>query len=93
VPKSRRKIDGLSLVFIDFYVPAHTPRLNFTETSLQISENINLFAVCCIYIYSCHQQRDLNRHQMFGAYHLYIDCTIWGAGRNFVTPLLVYTFV
>jgi hypothetical protein len=34
-----RKVDGLSLIFIDFYVPALTPRLNSTETSLQLSEN------------------------------------------------------
>jgi hypothetical protein len=40
-----RKVDGLSLIFIDFYVPALTPRVNSTETSLQLSENINLFAV------------------------------------------------
>jgi hypothetical protein len=42
-----RKVDGVSL--IDFYVPALTPRLNSTETSLQLSENIIIFAVCRIY--------------------------------------------
>jgi hypothetical protein len=41
-PKSIRKVDGLSL---DFYVPALTPRLSNTETSLQLSENITPFAV------------------------------------------------
>jgi hypothetical protein len=45
-PKYIRKVDGLSLIFIDFYVPAVTPRLNSTEASLQLSENITLFAVC-----------------------------------------------
>jgi hypothetical protein len=35
-PKSTRKVDGLNLTFIDFYVPALTPRLNSTETSLQV---------------------------------------------------------
>jgi hypothetical protein len=49
-PKSMRKIDGPSLIFIDFYVSALTPRLNITEISLQLSENITLFAVCRIYI-------------------------------------------
>jgi hypothetical protein len=44
-PKSMRKVDGLSLIFIDFYVPALTTRLNRTDTSLQLSENITLFAV------------------------------------------------
>jgi hypothetical protein len=48
-PKSMRKVDGLSLAFIDFYVPALTPRFNSTETSLQLSEIITLFAVCRIY--------------------------------------------
>jgi hypothetical protein len=38
-----RKVDCLSLIFIDFYVPALTPRLNSTEPSLQLSENITLF--------------------------------------------------
>jgi hypothetical protein len=48
-PKSVRKVDGLSLIFIDFYVPTLTPRLNNTETSLQITKNITIFAVCRIY--------------------------------------------
>jgi hypothetical protein len=48
-PTSMRKVDGLSLIFIDIYVPAHTSRLNSTETSLQHSENITLFLVCRIY--------------------------------------------
>jgi hypothetical protein len=47
--KSRRKIDGLSLIFIDYYVPALTPRLSSTETSLQLSANITLFAALRIY--------------------------------------------
>jgi hypothetical protein len=28
-----RKVDGLCLIFIEFYAPAPTPRLNSTETS------------------------------------------------------------
>jgi hypothetical protein len=48
-PKSVRKVDGLNLIFIHFYVPALTPRLSSTGTSLQLTENITLFAVCCIY--------------------------------------------
>jgi hypothetical protein len=47
--KSVREVDGLSLIFIYFYVPVLTPYLNITQTSLQLSENITLFAVCCIY--------------------------------------------
>jgi hypothetical protein len=32
-----RKVNVLSLIFIDFYVPTLTLRLNSTETSLQLS--------------------------------------------------------
>jgi hypothetical protein len=35
-----RIVDGLSLFFLDLYVPALTPLLDGTETSLQLSENI-----------------------------------------------------
>jgi hypothetical protein len=90
-PKSMRKVDDLSLIFIDFYVPALTPHLNSTESSLQPSENIILFVVCRMY--RCHQQRDLDGHQVFGSYHLYICCTMWGTGVNLVAPLLVYRLV
>jgi hypothetical protein len=40
-----RTVDGLSLIFVDFYVPELTQRLNSTETSLQLSE---LFGLCYI---------------------------------------------
>jgi hypothetical protein len=30
--KSMRKVDGLNLIFIDFYVPSLTPRLSSIET-------------------------------------------------------------
>jgi hypothetical protein len=46
--KSVRKVDGLRLIFIDLYVPALTPRLNCTETSLQTSEDITYFVFCRI---------------------------------------------
>jgi hypothetical protein len=42
-----RQVEGPRLIFIDFYVPALTPRLNSTENSLQLSENITL--ACRIY--------------------------------------------
>jgi hypothetical protein len=48
-PNSMRKVDGLSLMFIDFYVPALTLRNNSTEISLLLSESITLYAVCHIY--------------------------------------------
>jgi hypothetical protein len=90
-PKSMRKVDGLSFIFIDFYVQVLTPCLYNTETSLQLSENTTLFAVSHIYV--CHQQRGLERHQVFGAYHLYIQCTMLGTGWNLVAPLHVYPLV
>jgi hypothetical protein len=46
--KSMRKIYGLSLISIGFYVPVLTQRLSSSETSLQLSENIILFAACRI---------------------------------------------
>jgi hypothetical protein len=48
-PKSMRNVDGFCLVFIDFCIPALTPLLNITDTSLQLFENITPFAVCRIY--------------------------------------------
>jgi hypothetical protein len=57
-PKSMRNVDGLSLLFIDFYVLALTPRLSSTETSLQLSENITPFAVYHIVnVFGCLETR------------------------------------
>jgi hypothetical protein len=49
---SMRKVDVLSLVFIEFYVPALTSRLSSIETSLQLSKNITLSVICRIYVYT-----------------------------------------
>jgi hypothetical protein len=54
---SAGEIDGLSLVFIDFYVPALTPRLHRSEAALELSENMVLFAVCTIYTYVISEER------------------------------------
>jgi hypothetical protein len=43
-----REVDRLSLLFIDFYVPVLTPRLDRIKTALQLSENIALLAFCRI---------------------------------------------
>jgi hypothetical protein len=48
-PKLMREVNGLSLILIDFYVPTLTLRHNSSETSLQLSENITLFASCRVY--------------------------------------------
>jgi hypothetical protein len=48
-PKLVRKVVGLSLIFIDFYIPVFTLSLNSTTTVLQFSENVTLFSVCRIY--------------------------------------------
>jgi hypothetical protein len=47
-PKYVREVVGLSLIFVNFCVAELTPCLNGTETSLQLSENKTLFAVCRI---------------------------------------------
>jgi hypothetical protein len=63
-----REIDGLSLVFIDFYIPALTPRLHRSEAALELSKNI---ALCGLYnIYVCHQQRALDEHLGFAGHRL-----------------------
>jgi hypothetical protein len=61
-PKSMRKVDDVSLILIDFYVAASTLRLNSSETSLQLSENITLFVVCRIYTGVV--SRDLDGHHV-----------------------------
>jgi hypothetical protein len=54
---SAGELDGLSLVFIDFNVPALTPRLHRSEAALELSENITLFAVCRIYTFVVIKER------------------------------------
>jgi hypothetical protein len=44
-PKSMREVDGPSFIFIDFNVPALTPRLNRIQITLRFSKNITLFAI------------------------------------------------
>jgi hypothetical protein len=44
-PKFMRKVDGSSLISFDLHVPALMTRFNSIEILLQLSENINLFAV------------------------------------------------
>jgi hypothetical protein len=85
VPKSMRKVDGLSFISIDFYVPVLTPHVKSTEISLQLYENIFAFVA-----YTQTSSAKRHRHHVFGAYHLYTDCTMWGAGWNLAAPLLVY---
>jgi hypothetical protein len=47
--KSAGEIDDLSLILIDFYVTALTPRLHGSEAAMQLSENITILAACTIY--------------------------------------------
>jgi hypothetical protein len=67
-------------IFIGFYVPALTPRLNSIETSPQLSESITFFAVCHIYT-GVIQQRDLDRHLVFGGYHFPVGPRYIAAAR------------
>jgi hypothetical protein len=59
-----REIDGPSLVFICFNVPALTSILNCIETVLLLTEDITLFAICGIY--KCQRQRGPEKHLVFG---------------------------
>jgi hypothetical protein len=43
--KSVREVDGPSVISINFNVPVITPRLNKTETALQLSEDIALYMI------------------------------------------------
>jgi len=43
------EVDGLSLTLIDLYVPTLTLRLQRGDTALNFSQNLTLFAICCIY--------------------------------------------
>jgi hypothetical protein len=86
-----RKVDGPSLIFIDFYVSALTPRLNSTETSLQLSDNITLFEVCRIYTVFTNQETLRDTRCLGRIIYIYIY-TLYnvGAGRNLVALLLIY---
>jgi hypothetical protein len=83
------KVDGLSLIFINFYVPALTPRLSSAEISLQLSENVTLFTVSRIYVYRCHQQRHIDKHQVFGAYNFYILYNVGDRTEPCGTPAFI----
>jgi hypothetical protein len=67
-----RKMDGLSLIFIDFCVPEHAPRLNNTEPSLQLSENITLFAVCGIYTGVVSKETKIDTRHLGHIIYMYI---------------------
>jgi hypothetical protein len=74
-PKSVKKVDSVSLIFIDIYIQALTPRLNSTETSQQLSECRDLDR----------QQVSAAYHL-----YTYIYCTRLGRGRDLTAPLDVY---
>jgi hypothetical protein len=59
-PRPMTKVHGLSFIFNSLYVPELIQRLDSIETSLQLSENIDLFAVSFIYtnVISKETQRD-----------------------------------
>jgi hypothetical protein len=44
-----RKVEDLSLIVVDIFVPALTALLNNIEISVQLSGGITVFAVCRIY--------------------------------------------
>jgi hypothetical protein len=60
---SMSEIDRLSLVFIDFNIPAFTPGRHRVEPTLDLSQNI------ASHIDMCRPQRELSSHRGFGGYH------------------------
>jgi hypothetical protein len=79
-----RKVNGLSLVFIEFYVPALT-RLNMTETSLHFSVKIILFEVCHIYTGVISKETWIYT-RCLGVYIYAVLC--WGQERTLWNPCL-----
>jgi hypothetical protein len=76
-----RKIDGLSLVFIDLCVPVLTRQLHWSKVTLQLSENMSFFVFC--WIYTCHQKNWLDGHLGLRGYHLcknYTGKETWAMG-------------
>jgi hypothetical protein len=71
-----RKVDGLSPVFIDFYVPALTLLLNITETSLQSSSR------AVPYIEVSLAKRPRQTPGVLGVSFMYtcMYCTMWTRG-------------
>jgi hypothetical protein len=88
-PKSMRKVNFVTLVFIFFYISALTPRLNRTDSLLQLSENINIFAVCRICTGATKEETYIDTRCL--GLIIYIHDTVWGTGRNLVAPLPVYS--
>jgi hypothetical protein len=73
-PKSVRKVDGLSLIFIDFYFPALIPYLSSNETLLQLPENMTLFAVCHIYGGVISEETEIDTRCL--GHFIYILCNV-----------------
>jgi hypothetical protein len=69
--KSMRKVDGLSRIFIEFYVPVLTPRLNSMETSLQLSGYITFFAVCRVYTGTIIKETSIDTRSLGGNIYIY----------------------
>jgi hypothetical protein len=71
-------------------IVVNTADMSFTDELFALEACTDYNTICSLSrIYRCHQQRDLERHQVFGASHSYICCTVWGTGRNLVALLLV----
>lgn len=45
-PKSMRKVDGLSLIFIETFMFQLSHHVSIAQTSMQLFVNITLFGVC-----------------------------------------------
>jgi hypothetical protein len=87
--KSMRKVDSLSFVSIDSYVPAFKVRPKRTEISLQLSENIDPFrSVAYIQVSSAKRPRQTWDVWDVSLTHILHNMT---DRRNLVAPLLAYS--
>jgi hypothetical protein len=65
-PKNMRKVDDMSLIFIDCCVLVFTPRLSSAETSLQLYENVTVVTVCHMLVYTGFINTGLDGYHVLG---------------------------
>jgi hypothetical protein len=88
--KSFGEIDRLSFLFIDVHVPELTPRIHYSEASLQFAETTTFVCLCRVNTGIVREQTKTSFEAPWG-HHLYIDSTIFGQGRNhWGTPAAIF---
>jgi hypothetical protein len=86
--KSSGERDRLSFSFINIYVAALTERIHCSEAALLFAESTTFMFLCRVNSYRAQTEQDglqvPQRHQ------LYINCSIFGQGRNLEEPLPLF---